>query len=146
MAVSFGEDCPFGTHKTWRGLICGVAAGIIAIWIQQLAYIHYQWAVNLSDGVDYDSLPIFLLGALLGFGALTGDAIKSFFKRRVGQNAGDSWFPFDQLDYIAGGLLASSLVVRLEVAQYVWIVLLWFLMHLLSSYIGYRIHLKTKPI
>jgi CDP-2,3-bis-(O-geranylgeranyl)-sn-glycerol synthase len=136
----------FGPHKTWRGLASGVLAGVIVLWLQQLAYTNYQWAVNISDGLDYNSLPIILLGALLGFGALTGDMIKSFFKRRVGQQSGDSWFPFDQLDYIAGGLLASSIVVRLEFAQYVWIVSLWFLLHLLSSYIGYQLYLKDKPI
>jgi CDP-2,3-bis-(O-geranylgeranyl)-sn-glycerol synthase len=47
---------------------------------------------------------------LLGFGALAGDSIKSFFKRRVGVKPGKRWFPFDQIDFVIGALAFASIV------------------------------------
>jgi len=44
------------------------------------------------------------LGVRFGIGAMAGDAVKSFFKRRVGIRPGQPWIPFDQLDFIVGAL------------------------------------------
>lgn len=135
----------FGLHKTWRGIFSGIFAGLAVLALQKFAYANYGWAVELSDGLDYGNLPL-LLGASMGFGALAGDAIKSFFKRQANHGSGDSWFPFDQLDYIIGGLLASLFFVTLEISQYIWIILIWFGLHLIGSFIGYKLKLKPKPI
>jgi CDP-diglyceride synthetase len=86
------------------------------------------------------------LGFLLALGALLGDLIKSMVKRRVGVPSGRSWFPYDQLDYIIGGLLLSACVVVLHASQYVWVVFVYFGVHLLASYIGYLLKLKDSPI
>lgn len=135
----------FGPHKTWRGIISGTIAGLLVFALQKYIYQNYSWGVAISAGVDYTSFSIFT-GVLIGLGALAGDAIKSFFKRRFQHSSGDSWFPFDQLDYIAGGLLASAIFVRLELSQYILIIIIWFILHLLSSYIGYLLKLKPKKI
>jgi CDP-2,3-bis-(O-geranylgeranyl)-sn-glycerol synthase len=83
---------------------------------------------------------------LLSFGALFGDMVKSFFKRQLGVASGKSWFPFDQIDYIVGGLAFSAIVVRLEATQYISVLVVWFALHLISSYIGYLLKLKKDPI
>jgi CDP-2,3-bis-(O-geranylgeranyl)-sn-glycerol synthase len=44
------------------------------------------------------------------FGALLGDIIESFFKRRVGRKRGEDWIPFDQIDFILGVLFFSFLI------------------------------------
>jgi CDP-diglyceride synthetase len=41
---------------------------------------------------------------------MTGDAVKSFFKRRLGITPGKSWFPFDQLDFVLGAILFVSII------------------------------------
>jgi CDP-2,3-bis-(O-geranylgeranyl)-sn-glycerol synthase len=82
----------------------------------------------------------------MGFGALLGDAIESFFKRQARVKPGNTWFPFDQIDYIIGGLLFSLPVITLGVKYYFLILVVWLLLHLISSYIGYLLGLKTKPI
>jgi CDP-2,3-bis-(O-geranylgeranyl)-sn-glycerol synthase len=87
-----------------------------------------------------------LLGFLFGLGALAGDAIESFFKRQANVPAGAAWFPFDQIDYIAGGCLAAALAVHLRLHEYATVLAVWFLMHLLFSYIGYLLHLKARPV
>ena len=47
------------------------------------------------------------------FGALLGDIVESFFKRRVGRKRGENWIPFDQLDFILGVLFFSFVVAGL---------------------------------
>jgi CDP-2,3-bis-(O-geranylgeranyl)-sn-glycerol synthase len=135
----------FGSHKTWRGLITGVIMASMTFWLQKNAFAQYDWVRQFCDPVNYNNLP-WVLGPLLGFGALAGDAIKSFFKRRSGVEAGKSWFPFDQLDYIIGAVLISLPFVRLKLIEYVWILVIWFGMHLLFSYLGWMVHLKDEPI
>ena len=88
-----------GDHKTWRGLVAGVVAGTLAYEAQRLAY-RAGFATDLAL-IDYAAHPI-LPGLLLGFGTIVGDAVKSFFKRRVGIAPGASWPVFDQLDFMAG--------------------------------------------
>ncbi len=89
----------FGGHKTWRGLLAGIVVGILAYEAQRCAY-----GLGAGTGlalIDYTVHPI-LPGLLLGVGTGVGDAIKSFFKRRVGIAPGHSWPVFDQLDFMAG--------------------------------------------
>jgi CDP-2,3-bis-(O-geranylgeranyl)-sn-glycerol synthase len=87
-----------------------------------------------------------VLGGLLGFGALTGDAVESFIKRQLKINSGQSWFPFDQLDYIFGGILLSSLLVQLAWYVYAWVIVLYFGIHLLTVYVFYKLGVRDKPI
>lgn len=136
----------FGDHKTWRGVICGVLVGLIVTILQMYVYKHNAWVRSISGTINYSGASILLLGMLLGFGALFGDAIESLAKRQLQVASGDSWFPFDQLDYVIGGILLSLIYVRLSLINYVWIVILWFALHMLFSYIGYVTKLKAKPI
>lgn len=135
-----------GSHKTWRGLISGVTLAVLTLWLQQLAAAHFGWAHTLSNSVDYASLPTILLGVLFGLGALGGDAIESFFKRQCDVAPGHGWFPFDQLDYIIGASLTTMPFVALSLSQYALLILLWLIVHLISSYVGWLLHLKERPI
>lgn len=128
----------FGSHKTVRGIVFGTFVGTLIFYDQTRAG-------GIYGGLDYGGLTIWL-GVLLSFGALFGDLVKSFFKRRVSVPSGKSWFPFDQLDYIIGGLLLSSIVVTLSLKQYATIIIVWFALHLISSYLGYLLKLKKDPI
>lgn len=135
-----------GDNKTWRGLASGVAVSLAVISLQRYLYLNFDWARDVSYNVNYVDPNIWLLGALLGFGALIGDLVESFLKRRAGVKPGDSWFPYDQIDFVVGGLLASLLVVTLGVWHYVLILAVWFLMHVIFSYLGFLVGLKKKPI
>ncbi len=136
----------FGPHKTVRGLVVGVIFATVILWLQQLAVQHIGFVASLTDQVDYNDLPVLILGPLFGLGALLGDAIESFFKRQVGINPGDGWFPFDQTDYIVGGALATMPFVQLSIFQYVWLIILWLTIHVISTFIGFKLGLKNKPI
>src|SRR5690348_3203138 len=70
-----------GSHKTWRGLVVGAIAGVFVFELQRFAY-HFGWWRELAS-FDYSLHPV-APGLLMGIGAIIGDAVKSFFKRRVG--------------------------------------------------------------
>lgn len=124
----------FGANKSIAGVLFG---GIIA------AFIGLGQSKIGLDGFPETSL---LIGAALGFGALIGDAVESFFKRQRGINSGQKWFPFDQIDYIFGGILFALPFVDLTFVFCAQILITWFGMHLLFAYIGYKLGLKDSPI
>jgi len=100
---------------------------------------------------------VLLFGALLGTAALVGDAAKSYFKRRRGKDRGAPWVPFDQLDFVAAGLLAAFLASPLLADGWVraallddWIVLGTIVLltpglHFLVNVVGYWLKLKEVP-
>jgi len=134
-----------GSHKTWRGLLTGMIMGELIFLLQRGLFVQSEAIRNLCGPVDYTQLPIYF-GALLGLGALAGDAVESLVKRQRGIKSGQRWMPFDQLDYIAGALFISLPFVVLSLVEYAWIFGLWFGLHLLVSYLGWRTGLKEHPL
>jgi len=130
----------FGDNKRWRGVITGTLVGGI------VAYIEAITVFKVSFNAPWQLTLSFATGLLLGFGALMGDAVESFFKRQFGVPPGKSWFPFDQIDYIVGGLVVSFPFVHVKLVDYLWVFVVWWCMHLIFSYIGYLLHLKDTPI
>ncbi len=147
--IDFGKSYKgkriLGNNKTWRGFCFGVVVAITTLAIQRVLYADNAWLQNNITAIDYTDVSLWL-GFLLGAGALIGDAVESFFKRQSDVPSGESWFPFDQIDYIIGGILLSALVVTLSPAYNITIFLIWFSLHLISSYIGFLLGLKDKPI
>lgn len=135
----------FGYNKTVRGILIGVFAGIIAAYLQVFFYGKSLFIQEFSP-IDYSNINPFIFGLLISAGALGGDLVKSFFKRQIGIPSGKAWFPFDQLDYIIGGVVASMLYVQLSLTQYILIVITWFLIHLISTTIGYLANFKKSPL
>lgn len=136
----------FGAHKTWRGLVAGVIAATLTLWLQQYLAGDFSWVKSISDQVDYASLPTLVVGPLFAIGALGGDALESFFKRQLNIAPGHGWFPFDQIDYIIGGAIATMPFVALGLWQYVWLLGIWLVVHVASTIIGYFVGLKDSPI
>ncbi|EKD76292.1 MAG: hypothetical protein ACD_43C00163G0003 [uncultured bacterium] len=85
-----------GSQKTIRGFVSGSIMAVTGVY-----FIRYLWPAALLEPAI--QTPI-LWGLALGFGALTGDAVKSFFKRQREIASGKSWPPFDQIDWIFGAL------------------------------------------
>jgi CDP-2,3-bis-(O-geranylgeranyl)-sn-glycerol synthase len=92
----------FGDHKTWRGVVAAVVTATAVFEAQRLLY-GAGIGVDLAL-IDYSAYPV-LPGFLLGLGTAVGDAVKSFFKRRVGIAPGASWPVFDQIDFLLGAYL-----------------------------------------
>jgi len=106
--LKFGSNRLLGENKTWRGIAAGIIGGIIAAFIQ---YCLFRGNIfNNFTIIDYSGF--FILGLLGGLGAIIGDLVKSFFKRRFGVKSGRSWPIFDQIDYIAGFILFTYWLAR----------------------------------
>jgi CDP-2,3-bis-(O-geranylgeranyl)-sn-glycerol synthase len=133
----------FGDNKTWRGLLFGAICGGITAGLQFLV-----WPSHIERFATPDNplLFVFGFGFLIGFGALVADSVESFYKRQSNIPAGESWFPFDQLDYVFGGLLMAVIFVELTILDIFAITIIYFLLHITMSYIGYKLKLKDKPI
>lgn len=144
--LTFGGKRLLGDHKTWRGLVAGLILSVITVYLQAYGYAHVAWIRNISMSVNYQQLPLLSLGLLLGFGALGGDAAKSFFKRRRNIPAGESWIPFDQADLIIGAIIVTVPIITLNLAVYIWATVLWSVIQLLSTIAGYLLRLKERPI
>lgn len=134
-----------GDHKTVRGLLSGILISILTVYLQIYLYQQVPF-IRSFISIDYSSINPILFGFLSAVGALGGDAVKSFFKRQLGIPAGKSWFPFDQIDYVIGGMITTSLYIQLTLPQYLILFVLWFLIHPIATVIGYLLKLRDRPI
>ena len=104
-----------GDGKTWRGLLAGTFLGMTAGFGLVVAAKYLNTSEYAFLGVtDFEGFPMMILILFsLCFGALLGDIIESFFKRRIGKDRGQDWIPFDQLDFLVGALLVSLVISQL---------------------------------
>ncbi|HKJ58035.1 MAG TPA: CDP-2,3-bis-(O-geranylgeranyl)-sn-glycerol synthase, partial [Halobacteriales archaeon] len=94
-----------GDGKTWRGTVAGiVGGGAVALLLNALR-------PTLSPVVGF-GLPPFPPAAVLGLpaGAMLGDVVASFVKRRTGRERGAPFPLVDQLDFVVGALVLTALV------------------------------------
>jgi len=113
----------FGPRKTFRGFFAGLVIGTFVGFLQK----------NI------------LLGFMLSLGALTGDLIESFLKRRLGRPPG-AFFPVaDQLDFVAGALLFSLLVTPPSLPVALTIVVVTPPIHFSTNFFAYLLGVKKEP-
>lgn len=134
-----------GGNKTIRGFIFGILGSIAIVYLQIYLYQEFE-AVRQAIRLDYTQINPILFGTLSGFGALFGDSVKSFFKRQVGVPPGRSWIPFDQIDYIIGGIVFTSLYIQLTTYEYLALFVMWFVIHPTTTFLGYITGLKESPL
>ncbi|MBN2112309.1 CDP-archaeol synthase [Candidatus Woesearchaeota archaeon] len=130
-----------GKNKTWRGIFVGTAVSTLAFLLQK--YLYSFESFKAASMIDYSTATIWI-GVLLGFGALFGDSVESFFKRRIGIKSGKPWIPFDQTDFTIGALLLTSIVYFPGWANAAIIVIVSAFGHVLINRIGY--HLKLRDV
>ena len=133
-----------GDGVTWRGLIGGTLLGTIAgaiqgyfgpeIMAQFGEYITTPIAVGVTNGIT--------IGFLLGFGALVGDALGSFLKRRLGIKRGKPAPILDQLDFLIVSLLFASVVVKFDLTFIVISIVLTLIIHLIANTGAYLLGIK----
>lgn len=143
--IDFGKNWKdgkriLGDGKTFRGLIGGTACGVI------IGLIQMQFTPSWFLG-DFTLLVIFSLS----FGALLGDSVKSFFKRRLGYNRGMKMPFIDQLDFVAGAWVVTYLLEPQWFTQnftlgiIIVILVLTPVLHRITNIIGYYMKLKKEP-
>lgn len=132
----------FGSHKTWSGFFVGTILAMAISFLQNILYsIDFFQKISL---LNY-SKNYLLIGFLLGFGALFGDAIKSFFKRRINIAPGGKWIPFDQIDYTLGALLLSLFIWQPSLIFVLIAIIFNLLMHILFNHLGFWLGIRREP-
>lgn len=128
-----------GDGKTFRGLFGGAACGIIVGLLQR----------QVSD--DIFVIPSITAIFTLSFGALFGDMVKSFFKRRLGYERGAKLLLVDQLDFVAGAWVLTYIFDPMWFTDnftfwiIVTVIILTPLLHRMTNIIGYHIKVKKEP-
>jgi CDP-2,3-bis-(O-geranylgeranyl)-sn-glycerol synthase len=131
-----------GDHKTWRGLIFGILTAIGIVAIQRFLYYHdFFYGISV---INYTKISVISLGFLLGFGALFGDMVKSFLKRRIGLKPGKDWWPFDQMDWVFGSSVFLVLVYDLSFRNFLVSIAVYFVLHIIVKELGYFLKLDKK--
>lgn len=130
----------FGDGKTWRGFVggvsLGIATGILLIFIEGA----FGWSVHTPVSV-----------ILLAAGALLGDLLKSFFKRRFSKKRGEEWLVADQYDLVAGSMILVFLfdygwaIEHITIAVALCIIIITPILHRGVNIIGYMIGVKDVP-
>lgn len=134
----------FGSHKTWRGIILGVMVGILIAFLQRILF-SFSFFQKISF-FDYRKINVFFLGFLLSFGALFGDLISSFFKRRKGILPGKPWIPFDQISFVIGAAIFVSPFFKIPVSALFLIFVLSFFLHIIVNRIGFWLKISDNRL
>lgn len=134
----------FGAHKTYRGFCAAIVTGFFVFCLQQAIHAKIPWMRPMSI-IDYNVISPFF-GAWLGFCAITGDLIKSFFKRRLNIPSGQAWVPFDEIDWIVASLGGLS-ILFIPSFKLIWTALLIFtVLDFITNWVAAKIGLKPKAI
>ena len=144
-----------GDGKTIRGFIGGLMIGFSAGLLQlaianplnelmQSLIIQYQLGIDATV-VERMISPSILRVFLISLGALLGDLLGSFIKRRMDLERGKPAPLLDQLDFVAVALLFGYIVTPLPWAYLVVILVLTPLIHLMANGIAYKAGLKSVP-
>lgn len=113
-----------GSHKTVRGTLSGIAVGT-AVGLIQLAPLR---------------------GLLLSIGAVSGDIIVSFVKRRLGMKPGDPFPVADQLGFIVAAMALVSVVPPQPTWEQVAAILVVTVpIHFTTNFFAWLLKLKKHP-
>lgn len=135
----------FGKNKTWRGMVVGIIFAVLMIYLQKYLFQSFK-AIREISIFDYaQSQSLLYFGVLLGFGAILGDALKSFFKRQFCIRPGKSWVPFDQLDFVVGGLAFGAIIFWPGWQIVLILVVVTPVLHWLTNVAAYKLKLKDVP-
>lgn len=135
----WGKEFVFGSGKTWRGIVSAAIVGLLIAWLQAYLY-QYQIFSDISL-IDYPKW-FLLFGPLAGLGAILGDLMKSFFKRRVGIKSGMAWPVFDQLDFIIGFFVFTYWFAWPLPEVVITVMLLTLVLHPLTNITSYLLGIK----
>ncbi|MEM2942251.1 MAG: CDP-2,3-bis-(O-geranylgeranyl)-sn-glycerol synthase [Candidatus Bathyarchaeia archaeon] len=117
-----------GDNKTLRGLAFGLLSGLSATVAEALFF----------------GQELLLLGGLVSVGALSGDLLGAFIKRRMKFQPGAPFPLLDQLDFVLGALLLSYPVHHVSLGTVLVIVISTPPIHLLANSIAYRLGVKKN--
>jgi CDP-2,3-bis-(O-geranylgeranyl)-sn-glycerol synthase len=115
----------FGAHKTIRGVIAGILAGTI---------------IGLAESFVDSRLA--LAGFMMALGAVSGDLLGAFVKRRLHVEPGKAFPILDQLDFVLGSLIFGYYFFPIGLYSVIFFVVVTPPIHLGTNYGAYRLGIK----
>ena len=142
----------FGDGKTWYGLVGGILAGIAfgfgQILGSGLRFPEHHWGYGPSPNA-------YLVAILIPIGALLGDLLGSFIKRRRGLGRGEKIAFLDIYDLLIGVFILilifqfnwfySTFIDGIRIAALLFILILTPLLHRFTNIIGFKLGKKKEP-
>lgn len=142
----------FGDGKSWRGLIGGAFSGILVgavmIGLASIWDPENYWGF----GPFWSNIGILIC---LAFGAVFGDLMGAFIKRRLGMERGQKAPILDQYDFVIGAFLVTSLffpdwvystyIEGWHIFALIFLVALMFGIHRIVNIVAFRLKLKKEP-
>ncbi len=134
MPLDFGKTFKdgrpiFGPHKTFRGFFAGLIIGTL---------------VGVGESFVFEGYHPFL-GFVLSLGALIGDLVGAFLKRRLGFSPGALFPVVDQVDFALFAVLFSLPIAPPTIGMLLVILVVTIPIHLLTNFLAYLVHAKEKP-
>jgi CDP-2,3-bis-(O-geranylgeranyl)-sn-glycerol synthase len=132
----------FGNGKTFRGFIAGILAAIFISLLEFLVLSNTSFDLYGANPINY-----LLAGFLLGGGAMFGDLIGSFIKRRLGIGQGKPSIFLDQLSFLFFAIIFSYPFSYnfLSVEMIIFLSVLTYFIHIFANIIANKLGLKKVP-
>lgn len=129
-----------GSHKTFRGAILSFLVGFLTALFQRFLF-QFPLIQKISI-LDYSKINIFLFSFLISFGAIFGDLLFAFIKRRINLTPGAPFLPFDQTNYVIGCAIFLGPVFKIKIHIWLSLFVLTFFLHSIFNRLGYylKIH------
>jgi CDP-2,3-bis-(O-geranylgeranyl)-sn-glycerol synthase len=144
--ATWGGRRLLGDGKTWRGTVAGTTAGAaLALALNALGP-----TLSAGSGVDLPQFPPAVVVSL-PLGAMLGDVVASFLKRRSGRERGAPFPGLDQLDFVVLALALTFLVAPGWTLETFTLPVLMIVLvatpglHLFTNYVAFRLNLKSEP-
>jgi CDP-2,3-bis-(O-geranylgeranyl)-sn-glycerol synthase len=141
-----------GASKTWSGYFVGILFAIPFGLLQAYLYGIAPESLRLVPGFGPSVAAAVPLVLLLTVGALTGDAIGSFVKRRLGRDSGSRTIFIDQLPFVLVPVVLGLWLFPstfdpafLSPEGILWLVLFTLGFHAAFNWVGYQVGQKKVP-
>jgi len=131
-----------GKTKTYRGFFFGAISSLAIIYLQTKFY-DFPYFKSLSL-INYKKENLLILSLLFGLGALTGDLIKSFIKRRLNKKPSQPWIVFDQIDFVIGSLVFISPIISFSLYGNALILIVSFLLTVITNHLSWSLGFRKE--
>jgi len=115
----------FGPHKTVRGVIAGIVVGTL---------------IGLAESLVDPRLAT--AGFMIALGAVLGDLLGAFVKRRLNVEPGKAFPVLNQLDFILGSVVLGYPFFQVGLISILLVVVVTPPIHLATNYGAYRLGIK----
>ncbi|MCI4366709.1 MAG: CDP-archaeol synthase [Thermoplasmata archaeon] len=141
-----------GPSKTWGGFFFGSLFALPFALLEAGLVLAAPPSLQIVPSYGATLVAAVPVGLLLTFGAMSGDALGSFLKRRMGRESGARTVLLDQLPFvllpIGIGLIlfpATFVPAFLSLEGLAWLLVYTVALHAAFNWVGYWVGLKKVP-